>query len=374
MGNKNDIKVLAFYLPQYHPIKENNVWFGEGFTEWTNVGKAQPLFKGHYQPRVPADLGYYDLRIPEVRKKQAELAKEAGISAFCYYHYWFGNGRQIMEMPLNEVVRTGEPDFPFCICWANHSFFRKSWNPQTNILNKELLLEQTYPNDEDIIEHFKSLLPAFRDNRYFKIDGKLVFMIYNISAIPDFQRFKSIWKDLSNEYGLPGFFYIGYTTKKEEINNLLDQCDAVNLELLHNTNINSYGFISNIRRRIFSVIGYFLKRPMFVKDYAEYIHNLVDPIEKSDRIIPQIIPNWDWSPRRGAAGLILHNSTPKNFQHHVEDVIKLLKNKPSNRKLIFLKSWNEWGEGNYLEPDLKFGKGYIKALKSALDKSANSNQ
>ena len=121
----NKSKVIAYYLPQYHPIPENNKWWGNGFTEWTNVGKAKPLFKGHYQPRVPADLGYYDLRLPDVRQAQADLAKKAGVTAFCYWHYWFGKDKELLEMPLNEVVRLGKPDFPFCIAWANHSWERK---------------------------------------------------------------------------------------------------------------------------------------------------------------------------------------------------------------------------------------------------------
>ena len=174
----NKPKIIAFYLPQYHPVKENNEWFGEGFTEWTNVAKAKPLFKGHDQPRVPRDLGFYDLRIPEVRAKQAELAKEAGVDAFCYYHYWFGNGKKLLEMPLERVVELGEPNFPFCVCWANHSWYKKDWNPDTKVLTENLLVEQTYPGDKDIIEHFLYLLPAFKDPRYYKIDGRLVFFFF----------------------------------------------------------------------------------------------------------------------------------------------------------------------------------------------------
>ena len=172
------MKVIAFYLPQYHPTPHNNEWWGEGFTEWTNVAKAPKLFWGHYQPKVPADLGFYDLRIPEVREKQAELAKYAGVDGFCYYHYWFGNGRVELETPFNEVLKTGKPDFPFCLCWANETWSRKFWNKDGNVAQSTTLAEQTYPGMDDIISHFMNVLPAFKDPRYIKQDGMPVFMIY----------------------------------------------------------------------------------------------------------------------------------------------------------------------------------------------------
>lgn len=145
MANEKKAHVIAYYLPQYHPIPENDEWWGKGFTEWTNVAKAKPMFRGHYQPIVPADLGFYDLRVPEVREEQARLAQEAGIDAFCYWHYWFGNGKQLLERPLNEVVASGKPDFPFCIGWANHSWMKKSWNNQVSRFCQDLLIEQEYP-------------------------------------------------------------------------------------------------------------------------------------------------------------------------------------------------------------------------------------
>ena len=141
--------ILAFYLPQYRPVEENDKWFGKGFTEWTSVAKAKPLFRNHYQPKVPADLGFYDLRIPEVREQQVELAKEAGVTAFCYYHYWFGNNQTILEETLQEIVTSGSPDFPFCLCWANESWYRKCWHSDTNYLSQEIIFEQKYPGEQD---------------------------------------------------------------------------------------------------------------------------------------------------------------------------------------------------------------------------------
>ena len=162
-------KVIAFYLPQFHPFPENDKWWGKGFTEWTNVGNAKKMFKGHYQPRVPADLGYYDLRLPQVREEQAELAKEAGVAAFCYWHYWFGNGKQLMDMPLQEVLRLGKPDFPFCLGWANHSWVSTNWNIEKSSFIPQTLMEQKYPGEQDIVDHFYKMLPAFKDKRYFRI-------------------------------------------------------------------------------------------------------------------------------------------------------------------------------------------------------------
>lgn len=366
--NKLKAKVIAFYLPQYHPIKENNEWYGEGFTEWTNVGKATPQFRGHYQPRIPADLGYYDLRLPEVRIKQAELAKEAGISAFCYYHYWFGNGRELMEMPLNEVIRTGSPDFPFCICWANHSFYKKEWNPNIRELKQELLLEQTYPGDEDIIAHFETLLPAFLDKRYYRIENRLAFVIYNAKDIPDFLRFKQLWNQLAIKNHLPEFFFISYTTIIDEVNSTpFNEYDAVILSLINNTVLK--GKQSIFSRKIMAAqnkIGRLLHRPLMVRRYADVLEFLTDPIEKQKEIIPVLVPNWDLTPRRGSGGLILHESTPVLFKKHVTNALEIIKNKPIERQILFLKSWNEWGEGNYMEPDIRFGKGYIKVLRELL--------
>ena len=153
-------RVIAFYLPQYHPIPENDEWWGKGFTEWTNVGKAKPLFKGHYQPRVPADLGYYDLRLPIVREQQAEMAREAGVEGFCYWHYWFGNGKTLLAEIFDDVLKSGKPDFPFCLGWANHTWTRRNWNGAGKHKNEDLLL-QTYPGEHDHIQHFYNVLPAF---------------------------------------------------------------------------------------------------------------------------------------------------------------------------------------------------------------------
>jgi hypothetical protein len=190
-----DIRPIAIYLPQFHPVPENDLWWGKGFTEWTNVAKAKPLFDGHYQPHLPADLGFYDLRLAEVREEQAAMAKKYGIEGFCYYHYWF-NGKRILERPFNEVLSSGKPDFPFMLCWANENW-TKVWDGGEN----NILLEQKY-SDEDDISHIKSLIPAFKDERYIKVDGKPVFAIYRSANIPDVKRTLETWRKEAKKEGL----------------------------------------------------------------------------------------------------------------------------------------------------------------------------
>ncbi len=347
-------KVIAFYLPQFHPIAENDNWWGKGFTEWTNVAKARPLFRNHYQPKVPADLGFYDLRIPEVRQQQAQLAREAGVDAFCYWHYWLGGGKQLMETPLQEVVKTTTPDFPFCLGWANHTWYKKAWNSSVSRFSQEKLIEQTYPV-EDIDKHFYTMLPMFQDNRYYQLHNKLVFLIYDPLSIPYLKDFMERWQELAIQHHLPGFYFIAQV----DANNIkkdYSMFDAVNYDCIRN-------LFNNSRLRRF--IAYTIKRPI-IRQYKSIlkIYNL--DIIKSARVYPTIYPNWDVTPRIGYIGTILQNSTPALFKKHVEQIIKAISHKKDEDQVIFLKSWNEWGEGNYMEPDLKFGKGYIHALKEAI--------
>ena len=203
---KRKARVIAFYLPQFHPIPENDEWWGKGFTEWTNVGKAKPLFKGHYQPRVPADLGYYDLRLPEVREAQAEMAREAGIEGFCYWHYWFGNGKMLLERPFQEVLQSGNPNFPFCLGWANHSWKTGTWKRDGS---NHMIVEQKYLGEGDYRKHFEYVLSAFQDKRYITIDGKPIFVIFDPYDLPkDFIR---LWRQFAVEYGLSGIHFVAYT-------------------------------------------------------------------------------------------------------------------------------------------------------------------
>lgn len=350
------IRVIAFYLPQFHPIPENDKYWGKGFTEWTNVAKAKPLFRGHYQPRIPADLGFYDLRLPEVRKEQAELAREAGVEGFCYWHYWLGGGKRLLQTPLEEVLRLGEPDFPFCLGWANHNWEKKLWNNSVSPFCRDLLVAQTYPGKQDIDDHFYTMLPAFKDKRYIRIDNRPVFLIYEPKAIPDLAYFVERWQELAKKEGLSGFYFIGQAKRKEELtapyNKMLD---AINYDCI---------FYFFRQSRIEKAIAYFFKRPIrtaYKKILTRYDFSKIQP-----NIYPTIYPNWDLTPRRGYIGSLFHNSTPALFEKHAEQVIRHTFQNENEERIVFLKSWNEWAEGNYMEPDIKFGKQYIEALHKAI--------
>lgn len=350
------MKIIAYYLPQYYPFEENNKWWGEGFTEWTNVGKAKPLFRGHYQPKVPADLGYYDLRLPEVREKQVQLAKEAGVTGFCYWHYWFGNGKQLLDIPFNEVLNTGKPDFPFCLGWANESWKAKVWNSEE--VRDRLLIEQLYPGEQDVEDHFYSILPAIKDKRYLRVDGKPIFVIYKPLLMPNASEFISKWNSLARKNNISdGFFFIGHTVNINERQAIMNLgYNSVNI-----VRIGEYRFNKDIIKKIpyelfmYKILGRCLKlKYSFISKY------FVQEAEKDEDLLPTIIPNWDHTPRSGDRGVVFHNSTPELFKKHVKDVMRIVENK--HRKIIFIKSWNEWGEGNYMEPDLRYGKKYIEVL------------
>jgi hypothetical protein len=355
------MKIIAYYLPQFHPVEENNNWWGEGFTEWTNVGKAKKFFRNHYQPKVPKDLGYYDLRIPEVRIKQAELAKEAGVDAFCYWHYWFGNGKRLLELPFKEVLETGKPDFPFCLGWANESWKSKVWDYSRS--KKDVtLIEQLYPGKDDDVAHFKELLNAFRDKRYLRIRNRPVFVIYKPLMIPDVQQFISLWNSLAIKEGLQdGIYFIAHAEKTSDIELLLSQgFDAVNI-----VRNGEYAYNSSLIKRILiPAIKYkFFGHPLVI-NYSLMIKYFVQDAEKAYNVFPTIIPNWDHTPRSGRKGSVFQNSTPELFMKHVMEVFKITLAKNEEDQVIFLKSWNEWGEGNYMEPDLRYGKKYIETLGS----------
>lgn len=349
--------IIAFYLPQFHPTPDNNRWWGIGFTEWTNVGKAKPLFYGHYQPRVPADLGYYDLRLPEIRERQVELAKEAGIGGFCYYHYWFGNGKRELELPFNEVLKSGQPIFPFCLCWANESWHSKFWNNDGSCSSK-LLIEQKYLGESDYTKHFYELLPAFKDKRYIKIDGKPLFMIYRPLDIPDSMVFINLWQNLAKQNGLDGIYFCAHTSFEADVPKILSmKYDSVNIVRLWDC----------MRKRPIykKIVGKIVRSTIyphpFIISYKRAKKFFLGNMEKaSDNIFPTMIPNWDHSPRSGKGGYVITNSTPELFKEHAKEVLGAIGKKDC--PIVFLKSWNEWGEGNYMEPDLRFGKGYIEAL------------
>lgn len=358
-------RVIAFYLPQYYPTPENDEWWGKGFTEWTNVGKAKPLFKGHNQPRVPADLGYYDLRLPDVREQQVELAKEAGVTAFCYWHYWFGNGRRLLSKVFDEVLETGRPDFPFCLGWANHNWYAKEWNSDGTTTNK-LLIEQTYPGIEDAKLHFQFLLKAFNDARYVKIEGKPLFYIYRPNELPEDYI---VWfKKWTIEAGFPGLLVIAQLSPSDSKKNYVNKGYDLFLyqRLAGNMRRDSFrgqGFINWLARLIWGLLRH---RPPFIFNYKNAIPFLITKEEEEEDVVPCVVPQWDHTPRSGWNGSLFVNSTPDLFYKHVLQALEVLKKKSPEKRILFVKSWNEWGEGNYMEPDLTNGKGFIEAMRRAL--------
>ena len=348
-------RLVAFYLPQFYPTKENDEWWQKGFTEWTNVGNAKPLFRGHYQPRVPADLGYYDLRVPEVREEQAILAREAGIEGFCYWHYWFA-GRRLLERVFKEVVETGKPNFPFCLCWANHSWYQKTWDPTKA---DKLLIEQTYPGVQDYIDHFNAMLPAFRDKRYMRVNGRPIFGIYDSNGFDDFPRFKETWNKLANENGLGNFYFFGFTFRIGSSTKILDRgYDAVVPDYILNFKEKEISLAEKIKRKLFHY-----PKVLHYDDYCRYV---LSQYTLNNNIHPCINPNFDHSPRSKERGVIICDHSPEKWEKLCTKIFSLCNKRQGESNLVFLKAWNEWGEGNYLEPDLKFGKGFIEATHKAL--------
>lgn len=354
--NEKSIRAIAFYLPQFHPIPENDKWWEKGFTEWTNVGKAYPLFPGHYQPKLPSELGYYDLRVPETRLAQADLAKEYGIEGFCYWHYWFGHGKRLLQRPFDEVLASGEPDFPFCLAWANESwrgFFH-------GIKTKETLIDQLYPGEEDYVAHFELVLPAFLDSRYITVDGKPLFLIYHpLDNSVEVKRFMDVWRALAIKNGLKGIYFIGQTYHLDDERKELEDMgfDAINTVRLFD--------YEHKRRSLFRRARFLhnvFNMPWIV-DYRKASRFFIAPQDAEEGIVPTVIPNWDHTPRSGKRGLVLHRANPANFELHLQDVVTCVRHKPHEHRLAFVKSWNEWAEGNYLEPDRRFGRAYLEILK-----------
>lgn len=372
-------RVIALYLPQFHPVEVNDHFWGKGFTEWTNVAKAKPLYRGHYQPRIPADLGFYDLRLPQVREAQAKLAIEAGIEGFCYWHYWFGNGKEVLEMPFDEVVKTKTPEFPFCLGWALHDWTTKTW--ENGNKKEEVIFKQEFPGEDDDIKHFYRLLDAFKDSRYIKVDGKLLFVILASWMMPDPKRFMDLWNKLAMENGLPGFHFVAVVEAMPPINmNTIKNIDAVVDENI--SRVKSLGFdgIQTINRKYaeLKTQGKFIKvmnaciRRIWPGlllekyDYKKIIRNYHSPSDYREDVYPQFLAGWDRSPRSGRRAIIYDGTTPETFRYAVDKALDCVKNKDPEHRILFLNSWNEWGEGAYMEPDLRDGKRKLEELADAL--------
>lgn len=343
-------RVIAFYLPQFHPVPENDGWWGPGFTEWTNVANARRLFHGHRQPRIPAHLGFYDLRVPETRAAQAQLAHEHGVEAFCYWHYWFA-GRRILERPFDEVLRSGEPDFPFCLGWANGSW-TGIWHGNPG----RVLIEQTYPGLDDHRAHFDILIEAFTDRRYVTVDGRPLLFLFRPRLIPDLARVIDVWRQRADHAGLPGLFIVGQQDEASWVPT--DHgCDAYTASFLPP--------LRPTRPRLRWAQRVVLRRPT-IYDYPAIRHRFV-PERPGLDFLPSILPNWDNTPRSGRGGLVLRGTTPELFEEQVRAILATIADRPIDRRILFLKSWNEWAEGNYVEPDLEHSLGFLEALRRVIE-------
>lgn len=356
-------KVIAYYLPQYYPFKENDEWWGKGFTEWTNVAKAKPLFPGHYQPKIPSELGFYDLRVLETAEAQAQLAKEAGIYGFCYWHYWFGNGKELLDMPFKRAVETGKPNFPFCLGWANESWYAKLWNKSGS--TGKILIEQVYPGEEDNRLHYDTYKNAFLDKRYIRVDNKPFFLIYNLTKMSSIIEFMQQWNKWAKEDGIADEFYFVARAKNiEEYEEALKikEFKAITIAPIERWSFKTHRFsFIRILCKALRIIGI-----PYIRDYREATQDLwEDDIEGKENVLPNLVPNWDHSPRSGKRAKIFIHCTPKNWEGHVKNILEKIKNKKN--RIVMLKSWNEWGEGNYMEPDIKYGKQYIEILGQQLN-------
>lgn len=361
------IKPLAFYLPQYHPIPENDEWWGKGFTEWTNVGRAKPLFEGHEQPISPADLGYYDLRVPEVREQQAQMARENGIHGFIYYHYWFGNGIQLLERIAEEVLESGKPDFPFCFCWAN-----ETWSGIWHGLSNKILAEQVYPNHEDLLAHFDYLLPFFRDPRYIKIDNKPVLVIYDPLDLEEkSSNYIDAFQSLAKKNGFDGLYIMASNKRPDHLNYKEMGYDG---KISHSFQkrwiqdiLQDREYISHTKyylRRIKGLLGFkeTQKKPGVRKQNIQIIVDEMEIVKADVETFPMVLSGWDNTPRSGYNGVVLTNNSPSVFRQQLQKAVNFLERNDEIEPIIILKSWNEWAEGNILEPDQKNGFAYLNEI------------
>ena len=349
VADRDAIRAIAFYLPQFHPIPENDRWWGPGFTEWTNVTRAQPLFAGHYQPHLPADMGFYDLRVADTREKQAALAARYGVHGFCYYYYWFA-GKRLLETPVESMRASGEPDFPYCLCWAN-----ENWTRRWDGADREILIAQNLSraDDERLI---RDLLPHFRDPRYIRVRGKPLFIVYRIGVLPDVTATADLWREVARREGI-GELYL---------------CAAKTYDTGDPT---FYGFDAVVEfpphglRTVTMHEQLELLEPGFsgtVFDYRQFVVDCITAREPSYTLHRTVMPGWDNTARRRQQALVFAHATPEVYELWMREVVAETRRKPPGERLLFINAWNEWAEGAHLEPDQRFGHQYLEATARAL--------
>lgn len=344
---KSKVRLVAFYLPQFHPIKENDEWWGQGFTEWTNVTKAEPLFPGHYQPQLPTDLGFYDLRLRESRRAQIRLAQSYGIDAFCYYYYWF-SGKRLLEAPLEDMLADAESDMPFCLCWANENWSRR-WNGSEHDV---LIKQQHHP--EDALRFIQDITPYISDSRYLKVDGKPILIVYRPQLIHDIREVAATWRTYCRSIGI-GEVHL---------------CAAL---VFNNLDYEQFGFDSGVEfpphNRDQLGVRYVTSKLRFYRPFKGGVmmsHELANAYLNRDvtgrNIFRGVFTSWDNTARRKDTALLFLNSTPGNYEFWLDQTIKKTQAAhPGEDRLVFINAWNEWAEGCHLEPDNKFHKGFLEA-------------
>jgi lipopolysaccharide biosynthesis protein len=353
-------RLIAFYLPQFHPVPENDRWWGTGFTEWTNVVRARPLFRNHYQPHVPADLGFYDLRLPESRVAQAELAARYGIEGFCYWHYWF-EGRRLLERPFTEVLASGEPKLPFCLAWANETWSRR-WLGE----ERQVLIKQTYSPASDLA-HIQWLITAFSDSRYICLGNRPVFLVYRPTDLPDSKRTTDLFRNETVRHGLAEPYLVGIDAFCPGVN-----CQTFGFDstLIFAPQLGALpGFrsdgpsIGKLRRNLAMGV---LSARLKIYDYAAASAHMLQP-GRAFPVHSTVLVGWDNTPRRGTKGVVLIDSSPDRFAVALRETIRSVSHLPFEQRLVFVNAWNEWAEGNHLEPDQRYGTAHLEALTAVLN-------
>jgi len=357
------VRPVAFHLPQFHRIPENDRWWGEGFTEWTQIRSALPRFPGHVPPGPAGELGEYDLRDPRAHRAQAELAREHGVHAFCHYHYWFG-GRRLLETPVEEMRRLGEPGFPFLLCWANERWTRR-WDGR----DEDVLMEQVY-SPEDDVTHARHLLEVFADERYVKVKGRPLFLVYRPSDLPDPQATVARWKREAERLGRPRPYLAAVESFESEKRDWREVGFDVNVEFQpdwwnlgeRRPGEESMADLGLSKERLEELERAHLQ----FHRYEVVVERMLARDKPPWPRIPCVTPRWDNTPRRGDSGLLLHGSTPALFEHWCREVRAHWLHPDPDLDFVFVNSWNEWAEGAYLEPDAVTGRGYLEALRRAL--------
>ncbi|AFA48878.1 glycosyltransferase WbsX family protein [Acetobacterium woodii] len=366
------MKIIAFYLPQFHQIPENDIWWGNGFTEWVNVKKAKPLYEGHYQPRKPLNNNYYNLLDDRVKEWQIKLAKENGVYGFCFYHYWFG-GRMLLQQPVEQFLKNSNLDLPFCICWANENW-TQAWVSKDN----RILIEQKYGGKPEWKEHFKYLLPYFKDNRYITNNGKPLFVIYRPELIESLNEMLDYWQELARENGFLGIDFAYQHLNFDREKNTDDSRFVYNIEYqppyaYYDLTKNKFKYLKKIRRHVLSFLEQKFNinikgvRPGGVLrfSYDDMWNQIIKRIPEDEKRIPGAFVDWDNTPRKGEKGSVYEGATPEKFHKYLTKQIRRTRD-VYKKDMLFMFAWNEWAEGGYLEPDEKFGFEYLKAIKQAL--------